>query len=199
LRTSLLRRLDWPGQPRRALDLVKELDDTGWPLPDGFTLRPDAKRAQSGALEEQFENFKAMCALYVDGDQQYVPSRVQSGNAHPSYIGAMAYIVPETGELSATAVTDSYVYLVDIARCVILAGHAFAPADSYLPGRRGRPSRDGTGHRVRLVAAPLEDLAYEAVRRSAALFLVTSSSDPGTPRSEPDDYRRKRGVPLARS
>jgi hypothetical protein len=50
----------------------------------------------------------------------------QSGNAHPSHIGAMAYIVPETGELSTTAVTDSYVYLVDTARCVILAGHAFA-------------------------------------------------------------------------
>lgn len=73
------------------------------------------------------ENFKEMCSLYVGGDQQDVPFRVQSGNAHPSYIGAMAYIVPEPGELSATAVTDSYVYLIDTARCVILAGHAFAP------------------------------------------------------------------------
>jgi hypothetical protein len=111
---------------RRAFDLVKELSDTGWPLPAGFTLQPGDRPAKSGALEHQFENFKAMCALYAGGDQQYVLYRVQSGNAHPSYIGAMAYIVPETGELSTTAVTDSYAYLVDTARCVILAGHAFA-------------------------------------------------------------------------
>lgn len=107
--------------------LVKKLTDTGWPLPAGFTLQPGDRPAKSGALEHQFENFKAMCALYVGGDQQYVPYRVQSGNAHPSYIGAMAYIVPETGELSTTAATDSYVDLVDTARCVILARHAFAP------------------------------------------------------------------------
>lgn len=125
---------------RRAFDLVKELDNTGWPLPDGFTLQPGTRPAESGALEEQFGNFKAMCALYAGGDQQYVPFRVQSGNAHPSYIGAMAYIVPETGELSTTAVTDSYVYLADTARCVILAGHAFAPllTDTSLADAVGR-------------------------------------------------------------
>ena len=125
---------------RRAFDLVKELADTGWPLPEGFTLQPGARPAQSGALEEQFGNFKAMCSLYAGGDQQYVPFRVQSGNAHPSYIGAMSYVVPETGELSATAVTDSYVYLVDTVRCVILAGHAFAPllTDTSLADAVGR-------------------------------------------------------------
>jgi len=111
---------------RRAFDLVKELADTGWPLPEGFTMQPGERPAKSGALEHQFDNFKAMCALYVGGDQQYVPYRVQSANAHPSYVGAMAYVVPETGELSTTAVSDSYVYLIDTARCVMLAGHAFA-------------------------------------------------------------------------
>jgi hypothetical protein len=111
---------------RRAFDLVQELIDTDWPPPAEFTLRPAARPAKSGALEHQFDNFKAMCALYDGGDQQYVPYRVQSGNAHPSYIGAMAYIVPETGKLSTTAVTDSYVYLIETARCVILAAHAFA-------------------------------------------------------------------------
>jgi hypothetical protein len=111
---------------RRAFDLVKELTDTGWPLPAGFTMQPGARPPKSGALEHQFDNFKAMCALYKGGDQQYVPYRVQSANAHPSYVGAMAYIVPDTGELSATAVTDTYAYLIDTARCVIQAGHAFA-------------------------------------------------------------------------
>ena len=67
-----------------------------------------------------------MCALYDGGPQQYVPYRVQSANAHPSYVGARAYIIPETGEPSTTAVTDSYAYLTDAARCVIQAGHAFA-------------------------------------------------------------------------
>jgi len=119
---------------RRAFDLVKELTDTEWPLPAGFAMQPGLRPAKSGALEHQFDNFKAMCALYEGGDQQYVPYRVQSANAHPSYIGAMAYIVPETGELSTTAVTDTYAYLIDTARCVIQAGHAFAPllADTAL-------------------------------------------------------------------
>lgn len=111
---------------RRAFDLVKELTDTHWPLPAGFTMQPGIRPAKSGALEHQFDNFKDMCALYEGGDQQYVPYRVQSANAHPSYIGAMAYTVPETGELSTTAVTDTYAYLIDTARCVIQAGHAFA-------------------------------------------------------------------------
>jgi hypothetical protein len=90
-------------------------------------MQPVARPAKSGALEHQFDNFKAMCALYEGGDQLYVPYRVQSGNAHRSYVGAMAYIVPETGELSVTAVTDTSAYLVDTTRCVIQAGHAFAP------------------------------------------------------------------------
>jgi hypothetical protein len=111
---------------RHAFDLVKELADTGWALPEGFTMQPGERPAKSGALEHQFDNFKAMCALYVGGDQQYVPYKVQSANAHPSYVGAMAYVVPKTGELSTTAVSDSYVYLIDTARCVILAGRAFA-------------------------------------------------------------------------
>lgn len=112
---------------RRAFNLVKELTDTKWPLPEGFTMQPSAGPAKSGALEHQFGNFKAMCALYDGGPQLYVPYKVQSANAHPSYVGAMAYIVPETGEPSATAVTDTYAYLIDTARCVIQAGHAFAP------------------------------------------------------------------------
>lgn len=33
----------------------------------------------------------------------------------------MAYLVPEIEELSATAVTDSYAYLVDTARCTVQA------------------------------------------------------------------------------
>jgi hypothetical protein len=125
---------------RRAYDLVKELTDTGWPLPDGFTMTPTDRPAQSGRLENEISNFKAMCELYIGGDQQYVPYRVQSGNAHPSYIGSRAYIVPETDELSTTAVTDSYVYLIDTARCVILAAHAFAPllVDSPLPEATSR-------------------------------------------------------------
>jgi hypothetical protein len=58
----------------------------------------------------------------------------------------MAYIVPETGELSTTAITDSYAYLVDTARCVIQAGHAFAPLlTDTAPGRRGQPGRGGVG------------------------------------------------------
>jgi hypothetical protein len=59
------------------------------------------------------------------GDQQYVPYKVQSSAAHSSYVGAMASAVPDARELSTTAVSDSYVYLIDTARFVILAGHAF--------------------------------------------------------------------------
>jgi hypothetical protein len=112
---------------RRAFDLVKELTDTEWPIPEGFTMQPGARPPKSGTLEHQFDNFKAMCALYDGGPQMYVPYKVESANAHPSYVGAMAYIVPETGEPSATAVTDTYAYLIDTTRCVIQAGHAFAP------------------------------------------------------------------------
>ncbi len=35
---------------RRAFDLVKELTDTEWPLPEGFTMQPSAGPAKSGAL-----------------------------------------------------------------------------------------------------------------------------------------------------
>jgi hypothetical protein len=90
-------------------------------------MQVDTRPAQSGVLENQIANFKDMCAIYIGGNQQYVPYKVQSGNAHPSYIGAMAYIVQETGEPSTTAVTDSYAYLIDTTRCVIQAGHAFVP------------------------------------------------------------------------
>lgn len=86
----------------------------------------DEPPRKSGALEQQIDNFKDMCALYDGGDKQYVLYRLQSGYAHPSYIGAMRYIAPETGQPYATAVSDSYVYLIETARCVILASHAFA-------------------------------------------------------------------------
>lgn len=56
-----------------------------------------------------------------------MPYKVQSANAHPSYVGAMAYVVRDAGELSTTAVNDSYAYLVDTARCVIQAGHVLSP------------------------------------------------------------------------
>ncbi|MGW2426710.1 hypothetical protein ACWC0C_47540 [Streptomyces sp. NPDC001709] len=36
----------------------------------------------------------------------------------------MAYLVPEAGQLSTTAVTDIYAHLVDSTRCLIKAGHA---------------------------------------------------------------------------
>ena len=45
---------------RRAFDLVKELADTGWPIPAELTMRPSTRPTQSGALEHQFGNFKAM-------------------------------------------------------------------------------------------------------------------------------------------
>lgn len=119
---------------RRAHDLEKELTETGWSLPAGFTMQHPTKPAKGGALEHQIDNFKAMCAIYVGGDQLYVPYRLQSGYAHPSYVGARAYLVPEKGELSSAAVTDTYAYLLDTTRCLIQAGHAFATllADNHL-------------------------------------------------------------------
>lgn len=111
---------------RRAYDLVKELKDTGWPIPAGFTMQVPTKPAKSGALEEQISNYKAMCALYKGGDQLYVPFRLQSGYAHPSYVGATAYLIPDKGELSPTAVTNTYAHLIDTARCLIQAGLALA-------------------------------------------------------------------------
>lgn len=111
---------------RRAHDLEKELTETGWPIRAEFTMQHPTKPAKGGALEHQIDNFKAMCAVYRGGDQLYVPYRLQSGYAHPSYVGAMAYLVREEGELSPTAVTDTYAYLLDTTRCLIQAGHAFA-------------------------------------------------------------------------
>lgn len=111
---------------RRAYDLLKELNDTGWPIPAGFTMQVTNRPAKSGALEEQISNYKAMCVLYKGGDQLYVPYRLQSGYAHPSYVGAQAYLIPEKGELSPTAVTDTYAHLIETARCLIQAGLAFA-------------------------------------------------------------------------
>lgn len=111
---------------RRAHDLERELRETGWPIPAGFTMQHPIKPAKSGPLEHQIDNFKAMCAVYMGGDQLYVPYRLQSGYAHPSYVGAMAYVVREKGELSPTAVTETYSYLLDATRCLIQAGHAFA-------------------------------------------------------------------------
>jgi hypothetical protein len=111
---------------RRAYDLVKELNDTGWPIPAGFTMQVTNRPAKSGAREEQISNYKAMCVLYRGGDQLYVPYRLQSGYAHPSYVGAQAYLIPEKGELSPTAVTDTYAHLIETARCLIQAGLAFA-------------------------------------------------------------------------
>src|ERR1022692_283863 len=111
---------------RRAYDLVKELNDTGWPIPAGFTMQVPNRRAKSGALEEQISNYKTMCVLYRGGDKLYVPYRLQSGYAHPSYVGVQAYLIPEKGELSPTAVTDTYAHLIETARCLIQAGLAFA-------------------------------------------------------------------------
>ncbi|HUC23187.1 MAG TPA: hypothetical protein VMA73_10820 [Streptosporangiaceae bacterium] len=111
---------------RRAHDLEKELTETGWPIPAGLTMQHSTKPAKVGTLEHQIDNFKAMCALYIGGDQLYVPYRLQSGYAHPSYVGAMAYLVPERAEMSSAAVTDTYAYLLDTTRCLIQAGRAFA-------------------------------------------------------------------------
>jgi hypothetical protein len=111
---------------RRAYDLVKELNDTGWPIPAAFTMQVPNRPAKSGALEEQISNYKAMCVLYKGGDQLYVPYRLQSAYAHPSYVGAQAYLIPERGELSSTAVTDTYAHLIETGRCLIQAGLAFA-------------------------------------------------------------------------
>lgn len=111
---------------RSAYDLVNELKETKWPIPAGFTMQVATKPAKSGALEEQIDNFKAMCALYKDGPQLYVPFRLQSGYTHPSHVSAQAYLIPEKGELSPTAVTDTYAHLTDTTRCLIQAGHAFA-------------------------------------------------------------------------
>jgi hypothetical protein len=112
---------------RRHYDLVKELQDTKWPTPDGFDMQAGTKPAKGGALEEQIGNYKAMCVLYQGGGQLYLPFRLQSGYAHPSLVGGLAYLDPDTGELSPTAVSDTYAYLVDSARCLIQAGLAFAP------------------------------------------------------------------------
>jgi hypothetical protein len=119
---------------RRAFDLVKELIDTKWPIPAELTMRPDPGPPQNGALEEQLSKFKHMCAVYDGADQLYVPFRLQSAYAHPSYVGATAYFTLETGQPSATAVTETYAHLVDTTRCVIQAGHAFATllADDFL-------------------------------------------------------------------
>jgi hypothetical protein len=111
---------------RRAFDLVKELNDTGWPIPAGFTMQVPTRPSQSGALENQIGNFKDMCRLYKGGDKLYVPFRLQSAYAHPSYVGATSYLIPDKAELSPTAVTDTYAYLIEAARCVIQAGHALA-------------------------------------------------------------------------
>jgi hypothetical protein len=84
---------------RHAYDLVKELNDTGWPIPAQFTMQVPTRPAKSGALEEQISNYKAMCVLYKGGDQLYVPFRLQSSYAHPSYVGAQAYLDFEKREL----------------------------------------------------------------------------------------------------
>jgi len=113
-------------EQRHAYDLMKELRDTGWPVPDGFTMQVSTKPAKSGALEEQISNYKAMCVLYKGGDQLYVPFRLESSYAHPSFVGAQAYIDFEKLELSLTAIADTYAYLIETARCLIQAGLAFA-------------------------------------------------------------------------
>lgn len=112
---------------RRVASLYKELDDTGWPKPAGLIDPALSPPPKSGALEQQLVNFKDMCTLYMGGNQLYVPYRLQSGNAHPSYAGAAAYLNQATGQVSATAVTDTYGYLLDSARCLIQALKTFAP------------------------------------------------------------------------
>jgi len=115
---------------RHKHDLDKELVDSNWSLPAGFTLQAGTKPPKSGALQEQFDNFKAMCALYDGGPQAYVPFRLESASAHPSFTSAMAYINVTDGgvpEPSTTAVSDSFAFLLETGRCVIQAGHALAP------------------------------------------------------------------------
>ena len=128
---------------RRAHDLEKELTETGWSIPAGFTMQHPTKPAKGGALEHQIDNFKAMCAVYLGGDQLYVPYRLHSGYAHPSYVGAMAYIIREKGELSPTAVTDTHAYLLDTTRCLIQAGHAIATllVDNHLANEVAKAER----------------------------------------------------------
>lgn len=114
-------------QHRQMHALVKEVVDTKWPVPAGLEAPPGSPPPKKGRLANDFDNFKDMCKLYDGGPQLYVPYKLTSSNAHPSYTGAMAYLVPETGELSTTAVTDTYAHLVDSTRCLIQAGHIFAP------------------------------------------------------------------------
>lgn len=112
---------------RRHFDLVKELKDSKWEIPPELdAAKPTTRTPKSGALEEQVDNFKALCLVYENGLQSYVPYRIQSANAHPSYAGAMAYVALD-GTLSTRALSDSFAYLVDSARCAILAAKAFAP------------------------------------------------------------------------
>lgn len=122
---------------RQMRALIKEVVDTRWPVPAGLAMPAGTPPPKKGRLANDFENFKDMCKLYDGGPQLYVPYKLTSSNAHPSYTGAMAYLVPETGQLSTTAVTDTYAHLVDSTRCLIQAGHAFAPC---LPTRRS-PTR----------------------------------------------------------
>lgn len=108
--------------------LAKELADTEFPLPEGYTLAtPIDPPTKSGALHNQFDNFKDMCKLYQDGPQLYVPYKLQSSYIHPSYVAARAYADPDRPErLSTRAVTDTFANLVDTTRCIIQAALALA-------------------------------------------------------------------------
>ena len=109
-------------------ELHKELSATGWPLPQGWTLvAPADPPAKGGALHHQFDNFKAMCALYDGGPQLYVPYKLQSSYIHPSYVAARAYAdLDQPERLSLYAVTDTFANLVDTTRCVVQAALALA-------------------------------------------------------------------------
>ncbi|WNI20218.1 hypothetical protein [Actinacidiphila sp. ITFR-21] len=130
-------------QHRQMHALIKEVVDTKWPVPAGLEVPSGSPPPKKGRLAEDFENFKHMCQLYDGGPQLYVPYKLTSSNAHPSYTGAMAYLVPDTGQLSTTAVTDTYAHLIDSTRCLIQAGHAFAPllADTAVADAVGEAER----------------------------------------------------------
>lgn len=72
----------------------------------------------------------AISRTCADSTRGAISSTCHSGYspayAHPSYVSATSYLNTDTGELSPTAVTDTYAYLIEAARCVIQAGHAIA-------------------------------------------------------------------------
>ena len=121
----------------KAVDAIEEYSDNNvrllsdtmgkanWPPVPGLNLATPPKPATANPLVTKLKNFEELCVAY-NAQQLYVPFRLMSAYAHPTAVGARAYLDERSGTISASVVeSTTNTLIIQTAMCLIQAGKAF--------------------------------------------------------------------------